>query len=330
MNAEQLLKTLKPEGALDPQVLKVGKRTKLLLRDEGLALRHGNDARPLTERGQDTLLATLALPKGLARRLPDDLGLKVANHLLSKKERLTIIGDGATIQEVLPAPKHVAMDPERVMRELTGVVGHEVDFEGAATDRHEHLIYAVGAREVPVVRGDMIRAGVHVAYSPMGVVGPSAQAYCVRLTCTNGATSQEFFKQWTGHGEGDEIWQEFRQGMRSAYNGIDGIIAEYHRLREERVPPREVAARVEALIRRFKMPNEVAQAFHARVMNDPPRNMYQLYNHITWLASHAVSDPTVRRGIMDGAAAVSRETRRVGICAVCGGRHMGEEHANRN
>jgi len=136
--------------------------------------------------------------------------------------------------------------------------------------------------------GDPFRAGVHIHTNPMGLSAPEIEPFTYRLVCLNGAVHTQYLHDaWgRGFGEGDELWQWFRDGLQASDMAVGNIMGKYAEMLGEAIEPNARAAVVEGYARQARLGNEDKQALREQAMNEPPRNMYDLFNLATATATH--------------------------------------------
>jgi len=136
--------------------------------------------------------------------------------------------------------------------------------------------------------GDPFRAGVHIHTNPMGLSAPQIEPFTYRLVCLNGAVHTEYLHDaWgRGFGEGDELWQWFRDGLQASDMAVGNIMGKYAEMIGETIEPNARAAVVEGYARQARLGTEDRQALREQAMNEPPRNMYDLFNLATATATH--------------------------------------------
>ncbi|MFH1485748.1 MAG: hypothetical protein ABIH46_06735, partial [Chloroflexota bacterium] len=176
----------------------------------------------------------------------------------------------------------------------------------------------VGTERQAVRRGDMVRAGAMVTFSPINTVMPAVQSYVVRLVCTNGMTSRTVLANYAGGGgEGDDVWQWFRQSVHAAYQSLAEVVNRYREMSQERIPPEHRATMLEELIRQASITGKEAEAIRAQAIQAPPHNSYDMMNLITWATSHVVRSPARRQRALDASAAFASQSEHARRCPLC-------------
>lgn len=186
-------------------------------------------------------------------------------------------------------------------------------------DKHRVHLETYGAEEKAVSRGDLVRAGVFTEFSVLGVTRPLIQAYTLRLACTNGATTQDIFDQYQfgSGGDGDDVWQWFRQMGKKAYRSLGKIVERWQELRSQRVPEGQRAEMLEAWIKEARLSEDVAEAVQARAINEPPHNQYDILNLVTWAQSHVITEPSEISRTMRRVSEIQAHAHTGRICPLC-------------
>ena len=323
MNRTEVLEQLEPVLTTRVREVEHTPATRVEVTPDMVTFRPGRGARTIemAEEGVKGMATFLGLPWTLASQLHPATWSRVATELLGAKERYALVVKDDKVTGLAKAHQHHTLATERVLRTIEAAVPnidyHRVVVTGSSTVSLE----VVGERRQAVARGDLIRAGANIVFSPLGEVQPSVQSYVLRLICTNGMTDNAILRNFThggrGGGEGDEVWQWFRNSIREAYGALEHVIARYQELRDERIRPEDRAGMIEAMLREARITGEAADAVRARAMEYPPANRYQLMN----LISHAVSHDLVEgRDIRWGQLAVANhvaERDHARICPVC-------------
>jgi hypothetical protein len=130
-------------------------------------------------------------------------------------------------------------------------------------------------------------------------------------------TSNNIIREFQTGGEGDDLWQWFRQSLRSAYGSLDGIINRYREMIDERIPADRRAMMLEAMLQESRITGEDADVIRARAIEAPPRNTYELLNILTWASSHVIREPQRRLRAMSTAAAFTGRREHAQICPLC-------------
>jgi len=273
-------------------------RTRVMVDGRSLAIRAGgSQSRPVSPDGVPKVLKFMGLPKAVAARLQTRTLQSTATDLLTSSPPFSMVTDlEGQVTDLVKADRP-PLAIERVVQEaeeaVTGLDFHRVH----VLEPHVVRLECVGSQERPVHRGDLIKAGALLHFSPLGTVEPVVQSYGLRLICTNGQVAEEVIETFKrqrggGGGEGDELWQWFRESIRQAYGSIGQVVDRYQALEGQRITPRDRAMALEGLLHQAGIQGEMAEAVRAHALEHPPRNEYDLLNILTYATSHILEDPT--------------------------------------
>jgi len=321
MNRTEVLQQLEPITHTQVRQVEHGPRTRVVVTPDMVVLRPGSGGHliPLNENGVKALTNYIGMPRSLCQQLSPDTFGRVVTELLDRKQRYNILLDNGQVIDFADYRGIRNLPTERVVetieRSVPSAEFHRVNLFG----QYSAMIEVVGEQRQPVVRGDLIRAGALVTFSPINTIRPTVQSYVLRLACTNGMTANNVLKefQFGGGGEGDDIWQWFRQSLRDAYRSLNAIVNRYREMRNERIPADQRAAMLEAMLRDARITGEDADAIRARAIEEPPRNTYDLVNLLTWASSHVVREPARIRRIQTTVATFSSEAEHRQVCPIC-------------
>jgi hypothetical protein len=320
MDKTAVLEKLEPISRVTARPVVHTPRTRVLIEPGQVLIRPGGGGQliPLSEGGVKAMANFVGLPRAVCQNLSPDLFGKVVTELLSRKERYNLLlendqvsnfGDYRGIQN-LPVDRVLAT----IEQGMPDCDYHQV----SVLDNHSAVLEVVGVKEEAVQRGDLMRAGALVSFSPINTIKPLVQSYVLRLACTNGATSKTVLAEFTGgHGEGDDVWQWFRQSVRAAYQSLGTIINRYREMTKERIPPNQRAGMLEELLHQAGITGKEAEAVRAQAIQEPPRNTYELFNLVTWASSHIIRSPEKRQRAMIASATFASASEHVSVCPLC-------------
>lgn len=320
MNRTEVLEQMTPIMDLRVRDIEHGPRTRVTVTPDMVTMRPGGSGRTIefAPEGARGLARFTGLPADLATKVrPDTLG-RVMTELLERKQRYSLVLKDDRVVDCVKTGTLRTLNPERVLTAVERGIGGDTEFHRVhiMPDRWARL-EVIGIQENAVSRGDLIRAGALVAFSPIGTVQPSVQSYVLRLACTNGATSTEVLREFTYGGDGDDIWQFFRHSVRDAYGALDRVINRFRELMAEQVPDHDRSMVLEALIREARLGRTVAAAVRARALDEPPQNSYDMANLITWASSYLIERPTEIMRAHNAVARFVDETGHRRLCPVC-------------
>lgn len=269
------------------------------------------------------------VPAGMEKSLsPDTMG-RVLNDVLGKTQRYQVMIEGDNVVSFNKYEESgINAPPERVLRAVMAGIRGQVDFNRVLIEGYKVTLEVVGTNETPVQRGDLVRGGAMVEFSPIGIVRPSVQAFVIRLECTNGMTSNHalhVYNYHNGGGGGDsggnagggDIWNWMRDSTKDAYKAVRQVAASYRKMIGESIAPRDRAMVLNNLIKQAQLGTQEAAAVQAMAVENPPQNSYDMMNLISWATSHVVENPRRIRRAQQVVANFTDETEHARVCPVC-------------
>lgn len=260
----------------------------------------------------------VGVPQAVSRQLSPDLFGKVVTELLSRKERYNLLLDDDQVRDFGEFHEVQNLPVDRVLTAIEQGIPqcdyHRVSIMG----NHSATLEVVGLKQEAVRRGDMVRAGALISFSPINTIQPVVQSYVMRLACTNGMTANTVLAKFTGgHGEGDNIWQWFRQSARAAGQALGAIVSRYQDMISERVPAAQRASMLEDLLRQAGITGKEAEAVRAQAIQSPPRNTYDMLNLVSWASSHIVRSPERVQRAQNAVAVFTDASQHASVCPLC-------------
>lgn len=320
MDRTEVLEQLEPISRTQVRQVEHSPRTRVVVTPDAVVLRPGSGGRliPLSEQGTKALANFTGMPVGFCQKLSPGTFGTVATELLAQKERYNLLIDNDQVRDFADYRGVRPISTEKLIntveRSIPRAEFHRVTILGD----YSAIIEVVGERRQPVRRGDLIRAGAMVTFSPIGTIRPLVQSYVLRLACTNGATDNTILREFRGGGgEGDDIWQWFRQSLRDSYQALSAIVNKYQEMLQERIPADQRALMLEGLLREAKITGEDAEAIRARAIQEPPRNTYEMVNLITWASSHVIREPARIQRALTASATFTSKQEHACICPLC-------------
>jgi hypothetical protein len=324
LKRDEVLKQLEPLTNISVRTIEHQPRTKVVVQPDQVILRPGSGGRlmPINQEGAKSLANFIGMPQSLGKEITPGLFGQMATEVLSRRERYSVLlKNGAIIDFAKPSPAR-NISPERLVSTIEHAIPH-AEFHKVTTQGYNASIEIVGVKQEAVRRGDLIRAGALVNFSPVGTVMPSVQSFVLRLACTNGMTHNDILNEYRGGGggEGDDIWQWFRSSLRGAYGSLGGIVKRYRDMMKDHIPNEQRALILEEMLKRAKIGGEVANLVRSRAVQEPPRNSYEMLNLITWASSHLLTEPRQIGRAREVAATFASEETHHTYCPMCHTRH---------
>lgn len=321
MKRTEVLERLEPLTHTQVRQVEHSPGTRVLVTPETVMLRPGSGGHlmPLNENGVKALAGFIGMPQNMGNRLTPDTFGRAATELLARKERYNLLIEEGQVRDFAEYRGIRAIQPERVVSTIERTIP-KADYNRVLLfNDYSAAIEIVGERQQPVARGDLVRAGAMVTFSPIGTVVPMVQSFAMRLACTNGVTTNDIIREFHfgGGGEGDDIWQWFRESLTASYRALGDIVSRQQELRNERIPAGQRPLLLEAMLREAHITGEDADVVRARAIEEPPRNMYELLNHITWASSHLIRESARVRQAQTAAATFTSQEEHAQLCPLC-------------
>ncbi|MHB8084384.1 MAG: hypothetical protein ACYDHZ_00965 [Dehalococcoidia bacterium] len=322
MNRDTVLREIQPHLGGEVKDFRDTSTIKINVTPDMITMRPSRGARLLEvdKEGAKSMVGFVGLPLHVAKTLSTHTFEEVLNEMLSHAGSFSSVMKEGKITDIVPFNSRHPVNPEKLLDIVEKVV--------PSTEYNRYLftpetklvsLEIIGEKTEPVTKGGLVRAGVKVDFSPMGIAKPHVQSYAVVLACTNGATANNIMADFGGGGggEGDDIWQFFRSSIRKAYNSFDKVVVGWKRLANERIDPRERATILQALIKKGHFPDNIAEAIQAMAIENPPQNAWDMHNLITYASSHLLEGPKIIHRAQDVAADFSDEVNHSKVCPLC-------------
>jgi hypothetical protein len=285
--------------------------------------RRGARAVEMAPEGVKNMVNFAGFPIRLARQLSNDTFGHLLSELMANTGKYSLIVKDDRIVNVIAYGAQTMVNPERLLDAIEKTIPVQDYHRLTILDKQPGVSLEIaGEKTEPVTRGDLVRAGVKVDFSPMGIVIPLVQSYAVVLNCTNGATSNVVLSEFrSGRGgsgsEGDDIWQWFRSSIKRAYGSFDQVVGQWKKLRSENIPPADRARVLAALLKKARIGGEIADAVMAMAVENPPRNAWDMHNLITYASSHLLTASRQVDRTQRTAADFADEATHARSCPLC-------------
>ncbi len=322
MNRTEVLEKLAPIMDVQTREIEHKPKTRIIVTPDDVILHPGSGGHTLNidQNGFRSLMEYTGIPGGVSSYVSKDTLGRIATELLGHKEKYAVILKEDKVTAFARVGQHHYVRAERVLAAVEHGIGNSFDYHKVLVSPGTYIasLEVTGEKQQAVAKGDLIQAGALVQFSPIGTIQPLVQSYALRLMCTNGATSRDVLEEFKfGHGEGDDIWQWFRQSVRAAYRSVEKIVTRWQAMISELIPDADRAAVLNALIKEARVPKEIAAAIQAKALQEPPRTAYDMMNLMTWASSHLIEAPRDIRRAQIAAATFADVTEHRRICPVC-------------
>ena len=322
MNREDVLERIRPLTEVKTREVEHSPTTRVVVAPDMVVLRPGSGARTVevAPDGIKSLATFASVPQGLTKELSPDTAGRVLTEMLSKKERYSLLLRDERVVSFADFRHCVPLNADRVLKTIERSIG-ATDFHRVLTSDNTVQLEVVGSRQLVVTKGDAVQAGATTIFSPLGVTSPMVQSYILRLACTNGMVAPEVLREFHfgggGGGEGDDVWQWFRDSVRDAYRSADRVVKNCQKMRDHKIRAADRPLVLEALLRQAHISREVAEVVRTRAIEEPPATEYDAMNLITWASSHLIQDPRQVRRAQLAASDFASTTEHRRICPIC-------------
>ncbi|MFA5376720.1 MAG: hypothetical protein WC455_13310 [Dehalococcoidia bacterium] len=303
MKSNEVLEQLAPVTSVTTKRVDRDPSTKFVVTPDMVTMRPGRGKRLLEVEKDNVndLFRFLHIPPDMTGKIqPDTCGM-VANDLLQKHDAFELLMREGKIIGFRAATEHAghSMAPTRVLEAIEKVVDKPDYNRVIIGDSQSVSLEIVGIDKATVTKGDVVRAGAMVRFSPLGITNPSVQSFVLRLACTNGMTSNTVLREYSysgngggrGDGNGREgVWSWFRKGLRDAYQSYGKVVERYQEMVQEEIPENQRAMMLEAMIREAGLKDNVRDTVRAMAIENHVRNAYDILNLMTYATSHLMTD----------------------------------------
>jgi hypothetical protein len=325
LNRTEVLEKLEPISHVTTRPVEHTTRTRVLVEPTQVTIRPGSGGHlvPISQDGVKAMTNFVGLPHAVSGQLSPGLFGQVVTELLSRKERYNLLLDNGQVTNFGDYRGIRNLPVERVLTAIERGLPHCDYHQIHVLKNHSATLEVVGLKQQAVHRGDLMRAGALISFSPINTVRPTVQSFVLRMVCTNGMSTKTVLAEFTGgHGEGDDVWQWFRQSARAAGQALGRIVARYQDMIKERVPADQRAGMLEELLRQAGITGKDAEAVRARAIQEPPRNTYELLNLVSWAGSHIVRSPEKVQRALKAGATFTDEVAHASVCPLCRARRQ--------
>ena len=178
MKREEILQALEPAMNMKVRAVDHSPGVRVVATAERVAIRPSQSARwiEFNEEGTKSLASFVNIGWPTAQLLSPDTFGRMATELIQKKSQYGLAIRDDVIQSVVKGGSHM-VDTDRALATIERAIPG-VDFHRALVDGTKVELEVVGEQETPVVRGDLIKAGAMIRFSPVGDITPQVQSLC--------------------------------------------------------------------------------------------------------------------------------------------------------
>lgn len=329
MNRDKALETMAPLAAVSVRDVQHNSTTNVEVLPDQYVFHPGNHGKAMVMTADAVKGAAqyLGIPWKLLSSLTLNSQKMLFNETLENKVNYALLVRDNKVCSIVKPGEYRNFSAERVVK-IIGDVIPEADYNRVTLNNQDQSINleVVGAQTLPdpgpVAVGDLVRAGVQIIFSPLGLINPLVRSYVLRHTCTNGATSNTVLRAFgggsgDGEGDGDGLRNWFRSSIRAAYKSFGKIVEHYNGMMNENIPPADRAAMLNALIKEARISLEAAETIKAMALERPPQNTYDMMNLITYASSHLITEPRRLLAAQNTVADYTNTETHARICPIC-------------
>ncbi len=272
---------------------------------------------PITRDGFASLLKYFGVPRRVINGLRTGSTANLLTELMEGKAFNVLHTDQRVVDIIAPS-RAVNINMTSVLDSIESAVP-EAEYNRVLMLPHFSVqLEVLGHREETVTEGDLVRGGVMVRFSPVGLVNPLIQPFMSRLICANGATSFEVIKEFPlGNEDSSKLPEWFTSSFRAAYESFDSVIDQWRALATHAINPSDRALILSGVVKKARLSSKVQDMIYAQAMEEPPRSAYDVLQLITWAASHTMEDPVKIIIAQHAAAGFATEIFHEKHCPTC-------------
>jgi len=329
MDRVEALKQVESICNLKTKVITAEPKTKIYIEPDNIIwLKPGSGGRQMevTEQGMEQFSGFAHIPDFYKDNLTPATYATLSNELLTKKGKFTVILKDGKVNGFAKADEYRYIDPEKVLKTLEKAIpGADFDRIYPMDNNFSLMVDAVSDRRTDVRVGDPASAGASLTFSPISIKIPYIYAYIKRWYCLNGASAMEKLDAYAGGGGGGgEFFNWLNKNSRKAFHSVGKVLDHWRAMIEQTITPEDRAGVLAALIKEARMTAEEADAVMDHALEEPPATAYDIYNLVTWGASHVMTDPTRIMRARLAADEFSHTRTHAKICPIC---HRGSGQA---
>jgi len=176
---------------------------------------------------------------------------------------------------------------------------------------------AIPSIEGEVRKGDILYGGAMINFSPIGSIAPAVQSYTVRLACTNGMTSQQFYGKWSKAGGNGDFDDWLRSSINESKIQFNVILDGYKKLVGEVIEPDDVEAVFAQMAKFVGFTKQDLVQVKMLLLKDPPKNMWEMTNLFSYATTHLLTDPSAIGDIMWNTSRITTPEYHAKVCPQC-------------
>ena len=288
-----------------------------------LMVRANGSEHLVVDRARKRLLSHIKVSGSLVDRLHVNTASNLLTELYQDGDGMSVLvnSDGVML-DFVDQKGYKSVGIPDMLEAVEEVLGSDVEFNRAfVLPNYDVRLEIVGAEEVAVNAGDLIRAGVCIQFSPVGITNPTIQTFGVRLVCTNGMIGTTVFDNYElgldFTGSNDDMFNWIKSTTDEAYSSIHQTAAQLRVLSEQPVSATDRPQLIASLANQARLRGRDASALWAQATEYPPETAYDVLNLMTWLSSHVLEDPKRVIRAQDASAGFVDQVYHRRFCPTC-------------
>lgn len=288
------------------------------LRVEQGKLKFGD--RPVADRAYQLLCSSAGIPSTYAAKTPIELMLPHLKYWLPAAKyshvKPVALPSGDIVGFIRPTAP--ILNAEEALATVEDCIGQVTDLEyGFAGGDPELLTFSVfGPKEQALKVGDVVKAGVTVAYSLLDTYPMTVSAATYRLVCANGMISSDVaYKASRKLGQADltdwltkaaiAAWASVEQEFDALRKSQDVMIADH------------LGMSIESIYTEFEVPLAAREEVNERLLQHETRSMFDVIDAVTYVGSNTpeiTEDPALMLRML---TIGGRLARHADVCPTC-------------
>jgi hypothetical protein len=324
MNREQLVNVLASTEGLSHIDVELGLNSAISFKEgqRGVAtIAIKDDEHQMTSVGLRDAARGVHLPGAFYEFAPQELLLYNLNYLYSNSNgKLRLFLQNGNVVGATPGRCKYYSNLELIEEvEKTIGEGDILGFHQASTNLGYSRLGVVADRSFQPVPDDTLYGGIHFENSIIGEKKIQISPYIFRQWCANGAIVQQNISQWSRRNDGScDIREWVRSSTEQALRSLDTEFVRIRQLTETSIEGHPVEA-LRSLFVKFGIPvrtqQEIISQAESQNGGNGPATMYDLWNSMTWVATHSSKIST--SGSVELQNVAGQVVREIDLCPEC-------------
>lgn len=234
--------------------------------------------------------SSLGIPSPYIVKLPSELAAVNLNYWysnLGKKFRVIVDNERQQALAFMRENAPDIIDIHRAFECIESVIGDPDSLDYLFPHSSLELVSfsIAGPETVAPVPGDIFRAGITFRYSPVDEEPMTIQGFNHRLVCSNGMYAVENMQMSRRH-PADDAYEWIRANAAAIWENRQQQFEALAHAREVALPELNAGELIDHIYRNFTIPRAAREAVSDRILHEGAGNLYDLINHITYVASN--------------------------------------------